>query len=144
METLVIRSAILQNPPQSQESRERRVPHGLEDLFREHNKLTTTFNALARWDKPLLVLAMIINLFNPERPGVVNKEQVRLAAERYSILLQAYLRSKASFFEARTIYPQIFLKLSEVHHFGEMCAQHIARVTPSELQPLMRELFSMR
>lgn len=149
METLVIRAAICyaaaDNVDSASKLRNSFIQHGLGlELYEEHIRHLTSFNTIAQWDKTSLVLALIINLFNAARPGVTQKGQVKSAEERYSLLLQSYLRSKYSLYEARAVFPQLLLKLSEIRHYGELCAQHIATVTPSELEPLMREIFNMR
>lgn len=151
METLVIRAAIcyssdlrgVDNP--TSDLRNSFIQHGLgQELYEEHIRHLTSFNTIAKWDKVSLVLTLIINLFNAARPGVMYKEQVKSAEDRYSLLLQSYLRSKYSLLEAQALFPQLLLKLSEIRHYGELCAQHIATVSPSELEPLMREIFNMR
>lgn len=158
METLVMRSAIMYNPPMetstlAQEiataaSLRRRSKSGAgeetgDDLFAEHSKLVKNINTAVKWDKQALVLALIINLFSTERAPVTHIERVKRAEERYSLLLQAYLRSKHTHYDARTMYHQLFQRLSDVKSYSEACAQHIARVTPGELEPLMKEIFSM-
>lgn len=149
METLVIRAAILYelggDPQKQQNVRQTFIRHGLgEQLYNEHMKIISSFNEIAKWEKAILVLVMIINLFNPDRPGVSDKEQVQRAGERYSLLLQAFLRSKYTFYEARQVFPLLLIKINAVRQYSELCAQHIARVSPEELEPLMKEVFNMR
>lgn len=155
METLVMRSAIMYNPSvdatdsnqgmaaPASKGRDGGSNEESSDLFADHRKLVRSINATVKWDKSTLVLALIINLFSAERAPVIHVAHVKRAEERYSLLLQAYLRSKHSHYEARGIFHQLFQKLSDVKSYCETCAKHIARVTASELEPLMREIFSM-
>jgi len=156
METLVLRSAIQYDPKvggfavQDINSKEKKylkisfISQGLgEELFTEHMRFIESFNAAAKWDKPTMVLAMIINLFSRDRPGLTNKKVVENAEGRYSMLLQAYMRSKYSFHEASTLYPKLLLKLTDVRSYGEMSAQHVAQVAPQDMEPLLKDIFSM-
>lgn len=154
METLVIRSAIVyeengsetkgedaskgEKEYQSQQSQVTR------NMVSEHMKFIKRFNAVAKWDKVTMILGMIVNLFSADRLDLDNRDAVVRAAQRYALLLQAYLRSKYTYFEARTLYPQVILTLSDVRAYGEVSSQQMVRVSLSDLEPLMREMFSMR
>ena len=63
------------------------------DMVYEHLKFIKSFNAVAKWDKPTMVLAMIVNLFSSDRADLINRDVVARAAERYALLLQCYLKS---------------------------------------------------
>ena len=63
------------------------------DMVSEHLKFIKSFNAVAKWDKPTMVLAMIVNLFSSDRADLINRDVVARAAERYALLLQCYLKS---------------------------------------------------
>lgn len=152
METLVIRSAIVfeessgESEQEDAASREEKAKQSkvTKEMVTEHMKFIKRFNAVAKWDKVTMILGMIVNLFSADRPDLQNREGVKRAAQRYALLLQAYLRSKYSFFEARTLYPQIILTLSDVRAYGEVSSQQMVKVTLSDLEPLMREMFSMK
>ena len=114
------------------------------DMVSEHLKFIKSFNAVAKWDKPTMVLAMIVNLFSSDRADLINRDVVARAAERYALLLQCYLKSIYRAREARSLYPQLLLTLSKVRSYGAISAQHMVRVTLSDLEPLMREMFSIK
>lgn len=156
METLVLRSAIQYDPEIdgfSIEETASKTKKGIkismigsalgEELLQEHKKFITSFNTVAKWDKPTMILAMIINLFSPDRPGLQNKALVTEAEEKYSLLLQAYLRSKYNLYEARSVYPRLLMKLTDVRNYGEMSAQRVSNVATHDMEPLLREIFSM-
>lgn len=156
METLVLRSAIQYDPEIggfSIEETSSKIKKGIkisiigsalgEELFTEHMKFITSFNTVAKWDKPTMILAMIINLFSPDRSGLQDKPMVTKAEEKYSLLLQAYLRSKYNLYEARSVYPRLLMKLTDVRNYGEMSAQRVASVAVHDMEPLLREIFSM-
>lgn len=168
METLVIRSAIVREekddkPPDpsvdedsstsipdrksSSSSRDPTPPSAsntTQEMVTEHMKFVKSFNAAAKWDKPTMVLAMIVNLFSPDRVDLITRDVVARAAERYARLLQTYLNSIYSFKEAKALYPQLLQTLSQVRSYGEISSQHMVRVTLSDLEPLMREMFSIK
>ena len=114
------------------------------DMVSEHLKFIKSFNAVAKWDKPTMVLAMNVNLFSSERADLINRDVVARAAERYALLLQCYLKSIYRAREARSLYPQLLLTLSKVRSYGAISAQHMVRGTLSDLEPLMREMFSIK
>lgn len=151
METLVIRAAICYNPDlrdadnRTWSLRGSFIQHGLgQELYDEHIRHLTSFNTIAKWDKVSLVLALIINLFNTAKPGVMHHEQIKSAEDKYSLLLQSYLQSKYSLFEAQAVFPQLLLKLNEIRNYGDLCSHQIALVSTSELEPLMREIFNIK
>jgi len=114
------------------------------DMVSEHIKFIKSFNDVAKWDKPTMVLAMIVNLFSSDRTDLIKRDGVARAAERYATLLQTYLKSIYGVKEACSLYPQLLLTLSKVRSYGEISAQHMVRVTLSDLEPLMREMFSIK
>lgn len=158
METLVLRSAIQYDPNidgfavedvTSKQKKDLKISFINQalgpEIYSEHMKFITSFNTAAKWDKPTMILAMIINLFSPDRQGLQNKEIVANAEEHYSFLLQAYLRSKYAYYEARSIYPKLLLKLTDVRSYGEMSAQHISQLSaPRDMEPLLKELFDVK
>lgn len=113
-----------------------------DELFDAHMKFITTFNNVAKWDKPTMIITMVINLFASDRVGLHNKEHVSQTEEHYSFLLQALLRSMYTLHEARTIYPKLLMMMTEVRSYGELAKKTINHldVNFSQLDPLLREL----
>lgn len=154
METLVIRSAIVYEEPSKEVKQEgegggeERANAGYsqetKSMITEHMKFIKRINAAAKWDKVIVILGMIVNLFSADRAGLHNRDAVNRAAHRYAQLLQSYLKSKYSFSEVRMIYPEVMLTLSGVRAYGEVTSQRMLGFTLSDLEPLMREMFSMR
>lgn len=155
METLVLRSAIQYDPNiggfavEDVTSNQRKdlkmsiISQGMgEELYTEHMKFITSFNTVAKWDKPTMILVMIINLFSPDRPDLKETAIVAQAQEKYFFLLQAYLRSKYSLYEARSIYPRLLIKLTDVRTYGEISAQQVSQAKTNQMEPLLREIFS--
>ena len=114
------------------------------DMVSEHLKFIKSFNAVAKWDKPTMVLAMIVNLFSSDRADLINRDVVARAAERYALLLQCYLKSIYRAREALSLYPQLLLTLSKVRIYGAISSQHMVRFTLSDLEPRMSEMFSSK
>ena len=113
-----------------------------EDLFEAHMQFVLSLNTVAKWDKPTMILTMVISLFASDRPGLHNKEHISRAEEHYSFLLQAFLRSKYTLHEARSIYPKLLMKITDVRTYAEQAKNTInnQNVNSSQLDPLLREL----
>jgi len=113
-------------------------------MIRQHTKFITKLNQVAKWDKTTTTLCMLINLFSPLREGLIARESVANAAARYDLLLQSYLRSKYSSREVSSMYPELIATLDTVKSYGEQSSKQMYGVTPAELEPLMRDMFSMK
>ena len=117
-----------------------------EGLYDEHMRFITSFNMAAQWNKPAMILSMIINIFASDRPEIKDKSLVEEARMHYSQLLQAYLRSQYTLFKADTVYQQILAKLGDLKTYGEMTRQVMDRhsVTDSaEIEPLVKEMLTI-
>lgn len=157
METMVLRSAIQYDREKegftvteqsTKETKEIKLSYISQTfgstMFEEHKKFVTSFNDAADGDKPTMMLAMIINLFAPDRPQLVRKEVVAKAEEKYCHLLQAYLRSKYSSSKAECMLPKILMKLTDVRNYGVLSAEHMSQLSGDSLLPLLQEVFAKK
>lgn len=116
-----------------------------EELYDEHMKFITSLNTAAQWNKPTMILTMLINMFASDRPNIKDKSLVDEAGMHYSQLLQAYLKSQYTLSEANAIYPRLLMKLVDVRNYGELSRSAIEKhwVTSSAgIEPLLKEVFS--
>lgn len=143
MENLVIRSAIVQSNNNSRGGNKPELMTSskvTKEMVSERIKFTHSLISAAKGDKVIMVLCMILNLFSADRADLEDRESVARAGRHYDQLLQAYLRSKYSFYESRIIYPQLLITLGGVHRYGEQSSQQI--VTLSDLESLIKDMFS--
>lgn len=151
METLVIRSAIVyeeaseeQEDDSINKAEQSKTSTITKEMVTEHTKFIKRLNAIAKWEKVTMVLGMIVNLFSSDRVDLEERDAVASAAKRYAQLLHSYLHSKYSSYEATALHRQLILTLREVRAYGELSSQQMVKVTLTDLEPLMREMFSMK
>lgn len=100
-----------------------------------------SLNTIAKWDKPTVILTLVISLFAEDRPGLHNKEHIARASEHYSFLLDAFLRSKYTLREARVIYAKLLVKVADVRTYAELAKKKLNKdIDLSQIDPLLQEL----
>lgn len=116
-----------------------------QQMYKEHMEFVTSLNSAANWDKPTMILTMLINLFASDRPGLTNKQLVSDAEDHYTVLLKAYLRSKYPQFKADAMYPRLLMKLADVRNLGDTSKKtlNMLSVTKADdLAPLLKEVLT--
>ncbi|XP_064631107.1 nuclear hormone receptor HR96-like isoform X2 [Lineus longissimus] len=117
---------------------------GYEKFHEEHIKYCKSIKPLTQDDPNILMMMMIISLFYPDRPNVTERETVSDAQDKYICLLKHYLESKYSFYRARQLFPRILAKLDELQELTENHGRVLLHVNPSEIEPLMLEIFDLK
>ena len=112
-------------------------------LFEEHMKFIKSLAIDMRTDQTTLILLLVISLFSPDRHNLVNKELVSEEQERYSQLLLKYLESKYPVNMARSMYPRLLMKLTDIRNLNEEHSQVLLKVNPDGIQPLMQEVLDL-
>ncbi|KAK2171739.1 hypothetical protein NP493_1030g00015 [Ridgeia piscesae] len=113
-------------------------------LFDDHMKFVKSLAIDLHADQTTLILLLVISLFSPDRPNVVNKELVSAEQERYSLLLQKYLETRYPVGTAHTLYPKLLMKLTDIRNLNEEHSQVLLKVNPEGIQPLMQEVLDLR
>ena len=112
-------------------------------LFDEHMKFVKSLLVDMRADQVTLILLLMISLFSPDRPNLVNKEEVAMQQEKYSVLLRKYLESRYPVGIARAMFPKLLMKLTDIRNLNEGHSQVLLKVNPEGIQPLMQEVFDL-
>ena len=112
-------------------------------LFDEHMKFVKALLVDMRADQETLILLLMISLFSPDRPNLVNRLEVTEQQEKYSILLKKYLESKYPVPIARSMYPKLLMKLTDIRNLNEGHSQVLLKVNPEGIQPLMQEVLDL-
>lgn len=113
-------------------------------LFEDHMNFVKSLAVDLEADQPTLILLLIVSLFSPDRPNLFNKDLVWQEQERYSMLLKRYLETRYPHHVARTIYPKLLMKLTDIRNLNEEHSQVLLKVNPEGIQPLMQEVLDLR
>jgi hypothetical protein len=113
-------------------------------LFKDHMKFVKNLALDLRADETMLILLLVISLFSPDRPNVLNKSLVSQEQDRYSQLLQRYLDSRYPYPIGRAMYPRLLMKLTDIRNLNEEHSQVLLKVNPEGIQPLMQEVLDLR
>ena len=121
-----------------------RAAHKGDGLFEDHMKFVKSLAVDLKADQNTLILLLMISLFSPDRPSLVNKELVSDEQEKYSELLQRYLESRYPVAIVRAVYPKLLMKLTDIRNLNEEHSQVLLKVNPEVLQPLMKEVLDVK
>ncbi|XP_064631372.1 nuclear hormone receptor HR96-like isoform X2 [Lineus longissimus] len=113
-------------------------------LFEDHMKFVRSLAVDLKADETMLILLLVVSLFSPDRPNLLDKSKVCAEQERYSILLNHYLESKLPYGQARSVYPKLLMKLVDIRNLNEEHSAILVKVNPEGIQPLMIELLDLR
>ena len=120
----------------------RRAENGT-GLFDEHMKFVKSLLVDLNADQVMMILLLIISLFSPDRPNLLNKEAVWEQQEKYSLLLKKYLETQFPLAIAQVAYPKFLMKLTEIRNLNEGHSQVLLKVNPEGIQPLMQEVLDL-
>jgi len=112
-------------------------------IFEAHMKFVKSLAIDIGADQTSLILLLVISLFSPDRSNLINKDLVGLEQERYSMLLCKYLESSYPPHLAKTYYPKLLMKLTDIRNLNEEHSQVLLKVNPEGLQPLMQEVLDL-
>ncbi|KAK3610425.1 hypothetical protein CHS0354_016599 [Potamilus streckersoni] len=112
-------------------------------IFDEHMKFVKSIAIDLKADETALILLLMLSLFSPDRPCVVDKEYVSREQDKYALLLQRYLESKHPCHIARMIYPKLLMKLTDIRNLNEEHSQVLLKMNPEGIQPLMKEVMDL-
>ena len=111
-------------------------------LFEDHMKFVKSALEMGA-DQTCLILLLIISLFSPDRPNLLNKEQIGDEQEKYSQLLFKYLCTVYQPGTAQRMFPKLLMKLTDIRNLNEEHSQVLLKVNPICLQPLMQEVLEL-
>ena len=113
-------------------------------LFEDHMKFVRHLAVDLRADQTTLILLLVISLFSPDRPNLIDKNQVCYEQEKYSMLLKHHLESAYPYAQARAMYPKLLMKLVDIRNLNEEHSQVLLKVNPEGIQPLMQEVLDLK
>lgn len=117
---------------------------GYGQFHEEHMRYCKTVKPLTQDDPTIMSLLQCIALFCPDRPNVPNREIVSDIQDKYICYLKHYIESRFSFRQARYLLPKLLSKMNELQEITENHGRVLLHVNPSEIEPLMLEIFDLK
>ena len=117
--------------------------HAGSGLFDEHMKFVKSLAIDLKADETILILLLMLSLFSPDRPSVTDKHYVSAEQEKYALLLSRYLESKYPSHVAKSVYPKLLMKLTDIRNLNEEHSQVLLKLNPEGIQPLMKEVMDL-
>ncbi|EDW84743.1 uncharacterized protein Dwil_GK14276 [Drosophila willistoni] len=114
------------------------------NIYEEHLKFISTFDEKWRMDENIVLIICAIVLFTPARPRVIHKDVIRLEQNSYYYLLRRYLESVYSGCEAKNAFIKLIQKISDVERLNKFIINVYLNVNPSQVEPLLREIFDLK
>ncbi|XP_016952800.1 nuclear hormone receptor HR96 [Drosophila biarmipes] len=114
------------------------------NIYEEHQKFITTFDEKWRMDENIILIMCAIVLFTSARSRVIHKDVIRLEQNSYYYLLRRYLESVYSGCEARNAFIKLIQKISDVERLNKFIINVYLNVNPSQVEPLLREIFDLK
>ncbi|KAJ3639386.1 hypothetical protein Zmor_002747 [Zophobas morio] len=114
------------------------------NVYQEHERFINTFDLKWRSDENIILILCAITLFTPDRPRVVHQDVIKLEQNAYYYLLRRYLESIYPGCEAKSTFLKLIQKIAELHKFNEELINVYLDVNPSQVEPLLIEIFDLK
>ncbi|XP_050068588.1 nuclear hormone receptor HR96 [Anopheles maculipalpis] len=114
------------------------------NVYQEHERFIRTFEKKWRSDENIILIMCAITLFSPDRPKTIHSDVIKLEQNSYYYLLRRYLESIYPGCEARSVFLKLMQKISELHFLNDEIISVYLNVNPSEVEPLLREIFDLK
>ncbi|CRL05937.1 CLUMA_CG019099, isoform A [Clunio marinus] len=114
------------------------------NVYEVHENFIKTFDLKLRTDENVILILCAITLFCPNRQSLVHHDVIKLEQNSYYFLLRRYLESIYDGCEARQIFLQLLKKIQEVRKLNEDVISVYLDVNPSQVEPLLREIFDLK
>lgn len=113
------------------------------DLFEDHMAFVKSLTFDLNVDETTLILLLVIALFSHDRERLRDKQLIADQQERYTVLLQRYLESILPAPTAKSLFPKLLHKLTDVRDLNEKHSLVLLKVNPVGIQPLMKEVLDI-
>lgn len=133
------------------------------NMYQEHDRFIKTFDPVWRSDENIILILCAIVLFTPDRPRVIHQDVIKLEQvfhklfyflnfktykfvfqNAYYYLLRRYLESIYPGCEAKSTFLKLIQKITELHKLNEELVNVYVNVNPSEVEPLLIEIFDLK
>uniref|UniRef100_A0A336K580 CSON000745 protein n=1 Tax=Culicoides sonorensis TaxID=179676 RepID=A0A336K580_CULSO len=141
------------------DSARQKIPHSQEEMsnikadvlkqakgnvYQEHEKFIQTFEKKWRQDENIILIMCAITLFTHDRARTVHSDVIKLEQNSYYYLLRRYLESVYPGCEAKSTFLKLMQKINELHKLNEEIINVYLDVNPSQVEPLLREIFDLK
>lgn len=113
-------------------------------LYGAHVNFCRSIKSIFLNNYTLWALAQILALFNPCGAIILDRELLSSLQDKYIILLKHYLESEFSFTYAQDYLVAIQDMLRDLKTLGEAYTTVIYSVNPTEIEPLLLEVFNLK
>ncbi|KAK3923381.1 Nuclear hormone receptor HR96 [Frankliniella fusca] len=114
------------------------------NLYQEHRRFQQSFDSRWRTDENIMLILSAITLFTPARANIVHEDVIKLEQNSYYYLLRRYLECILPGCEARSTFLKLIHIISELHRLNEEHVRAYLDVDPSEVEPLLIEIFDLK
>ncbi|XP_063704782.1 nuclear hormone receptor HR96 [Culicoides brevitarsis] len=114
------------------------------NVYQEHEKFIQTFEKKWRQDENIILIMCAITLFTPDRARTIHSDVIKLEQNSYYYLLRRYLESVYQGCEAKSTFLKLMQKINELHKLNEEIVNVYLDVNPTQVEPLLREIFDLK
>lgn len=113
-------------------------------VYAAHVNFCRSIKSIILNNYTLWALAQILALFNPCGAAILDREMLSTLQDKYIILLKHYLESEFSYTFAQEYLVAIQDMLGDLKMLGEAYTTIIYNVNPTEIEPLLLEVFNLK
>ena len=113
-------------------------------LYTAHVNFRRSIKSIILNNYTLWALAQILALFNPCGNAILDREMLSSLQDKYIILLKHYLESEFAFSFAQDYMVALQDMLGDLKTLGEAYTTVIYNVNPTEIEPLLLEVFNLK
>ncbi|OAF69268.1 1,25-dihydroxyvitamin D3 receptor [Intoshia linei] len=90
-----------------------------------------------------LLLLLMITLFNPDRPNIVNREAIEIEQIKYTMALRNYVEIMYPSSVSDSMFANFIMKLTDVKNINEKLYKAINNINIENINPLMKEVLEI-
>ncbi|XP_050685774.1 nuclear hormone receptor HR96-like isoform X3 [Eriocheir sinensis] len=114
------------------------------NVYEEHKRFVLAFEPKWKQDPHIIFLLCAITLFNPQRQHIIHAEAIRHEQGSYLYLTRRYLEARYGTCAGRATYKQLLHRLAHLHHLSEDHLRLFLEVNPTQVEPLLIEIFDLK
>lgn len=114
------------------------------NLYEEHKRFALAFDPEWKQDPHIIFLLCAITLFSPKRQHIIHTDTIRQEQGSYLYLTRRYLEVRYGTCLGRSTYHQLLHRLAHLHHLSEDHLRLFLEVNPTQVEPLLIEIFDLK
>ena len=111
------------------------------NMFLTYSKFIKSLMTTIQGDLVILKFLIMMSLFSPDRPGVVDRTSIEKYQEVYANVLQKYINLR--FPATKNMFARCVMKLTDLRNINEVHTKMLLKMQLDNIEPLLIEIFDL-